>query len=48
MAADLKQLELDRIINLLRSFGWAVVSSRFEGDKIIVQMEKIIKPEVPR
>jgi hypothetical protein len=45
MAVDIKQFELDRIINMLRSFGWSVVESRFEGDKIIVRMEKIVKAE---
>jgi len=48
MAVDLKQFELDRIVNMLRSFGWAVVSSRFEGEKVIVTFEKTVKAEVPK
>lgn len=48
MAIDFKQFELDRVINLLKAFGWAVRSSRFEGDTVIVEFEKIVKPEVPK
>lgn len=48
MAIDIKQFELDRITNMLRSFGWTVVKSEFAGDRIIVQFEKVVKPEVPR
>ena len=46
MAIDIKQYELDRIVNMMRSFGWAVVKTEFQGDRIIVQMEKVVKPEV--
>lgn len=48
MAIDVKQFELDRMINMMRSFGWTIVKSEFAGDRIIVQMEKIVKPEVPK
>lgn len=46
MAIDVKQFELDRIVNMLRSFGWTVQKSEFIGDKIVITMEKTIKPEV--
>lgn len=46
MALDVKQFELDRVINMLRSFGWSVVKTEFQGDKIIIQMEKTVTPEV--
>ena len=45
MVADVKQFELDRIVNMLKSFGWAVVSSSFQADKIIVTFEKTVKTE---
>ena len=45
MAIDVKQFELDRIVNMLKSFGWSVTSSSFAGDKIIVSFEKTVKSE---
>lgn len=45
MAVDQKQFELDRITNMLRSFGWSVVSTEFQGDKIVVKVEKIVSKE---
>jgi hypothetical protein len=48
MGVDVKQMELDRITNMLRSFGWRVVSTRIEGEKLVVQMEKEVKVEVPK
>lgn len=48
MGIDVKQLELDRLINMMRSFGWTVQRSEFQGEKIIVTMEKVVKPEVPK
>jgi len=45
MAMDVKQFELDRIVNMLKSFGWSVVKSEFLGDKVVVTMEKVVKTE---
>ena len=45
MAIDLKQYELDRIVNMLKSFGWAVVSSSFQDTKVIVTFEKVVAAE---
>lgn len=45
MAVDLKQFELDRIVNMLKSFGWQVTSSSFQGEKVIVTLEKTVKTE---
>ena len=47
MPIDIKHFELDRTVNMLRAFGWSVVKSEFQGDKIIIQVEKIVTPEVP-
>ena len=45
---DIKQIELDRIINMARSFGWSVTKSEIVVDKVVVTMEKIVKPEIPK
>jgi len=45
MAIDVKQFELDRIVTMLKSFGWSIVSSSFQDNKVIVTFEKIIKTE---
>lgn len=45
MAIDMKQFELDRITTMLKSFGWSVVTSTFNENKVIVTFEKIIKTE---
>jgi len=42
MAVDLKQLELDRIVTMLRSFGWSVVSTSFQDNKVVVTFEKVV------
>lgn len=43
MAVNKKQIELDRIVNMLRSFGWDVRTSSFDGDKVTVTFEKTVK-----
>jgi len=48
MPIDLKQFELDRIVNMLKSFGWSVVKSEFADNKVIVTFEKIVTGEVPK
>ena len=45
MPVNKKQFELDRIVNMLKSFDWAVVKSEFQGEKIIITMEKTVKKE---
>jgi len=44
MAVDAKQVELDRIVNMARSFGWSVVKTQMIEDKIVVELEKKIAP----
>ena len=46
MPIDRKQFELDRIVTMLRSFGWSVVSSSFQDNKVTVTFEKIV-PKQP-
>lgn len=39
---DLKQFELDRVVNLFRAMGYTSVSSEFKDEKIVVSFEKIV------
>jgi predicted XRE-type DNA-binding protein len=48
MAIDMKKFELDRLINMLKAFGWEMESSRIEGDKVSVSLVKVIAAEVPK
>lgn len=48
MVIDFKQFELDRVVNLLKAFGWSVTQSRFDGDTVVVEFQKVVKPEVPK
>jgi len=43
MAVDQKQFELDRIQNMVRSFGWSVVSTEMGDNKVSVKIEKVMK-----
>lgn len=45
MALDRKQIELDRLMNMARSFGWDQRSQRIDGDYIIVELAKRVVPE---
>jgi hypothetical protein len=40
MPVDLKQFELNRIVNMLKSMEWTVVSSGFQGHKVVATFEK--------
>lgn len=42
MSPDLKEYELDRVINTIKSFGWTVVGSSIVGDKVNVEFEKMV------
>lgn len=48
MVIDIKQFELDRIVTMLKSFGWAVTMSQFIGEKIVVTFEKVVVSEAPK
>jgi len=42
MVIDVKQFELDRAVTTMRSFGWNVVRSGFENDKVKVDFEMTV------
>ncbi len=44
---DMKQFELNKVITMLRSFGWETVGSRFEEDKVFVDFDKKV-PGAPQ
>lgn len=48
MSIDIKQFEIDRVVNMMRSFGWSVVKTEKAEDKVTITMEKIIKAEIPK
>lgn len=48
MVVDTKQFERDRIVNMLKSFGWEMVSTSTEGDVVKITFQKTIKAEVPK
>jgi hypothetical protein len=45
VAADIKQFEMDRMVNMLRGYGWVVVRQETSGETIRITCEKVIKPE---
>ena len=40
MAIDLNRLEIERIDNLVRNFGWLKIKEEISGTKIILTFEK--------
>jgi len=40
MAIDIKQFELDRMVTLLKSFDWGLVSSEFVNDRVQAKFQK--------
>ena len=48
MALDRKTIELDRLMNMAKAFGWDQRSQRVDGDIIIVELAKrVTTEEVP-
>lgn len=45
MATDIKRLEVERILNLVRGFGWDMVEQKFLNADIIVTFKKTLTPE---
>lgn len=48
MPVDVKQFERERIINMLKSFGWEMESTSIDGDKLTITIVKTVKSEVPK
>jgi len=45
MAVDIKKMEVDRIENLIRGFGWEVAETRFTNGEVVVIIKKKLAPE---
>ena len=45
MAVPLKQMEVDRVLNLVRGFGWDQVEVKFVNAEIILTIKKTLTPE---
>jgi hypothetical protein len=43
MVEDLKQYELDRVVNTIKSFGWSLVSSSIEENKVKAEFQKVLE-----
>ena len=48
MALDRKTIELDRLMNMAKAFGWDQRSQRVDGDVVVVELTKrIVSEEEP-
>lgn len=41
MAADVKQIELDFITTMMRSFDWTITSSSIKDDRVEINCERV-------
>jgi acetolactate synthase regulatory subunit len=46
MAMDIKQIELNRIVNMIKGRGFTITSSSMADKRIQVKTEKVITPEM--
>lgn len=46
MEAIQRTLEVERIVNLVKGFGWDLVESKAEGETITISIKKTIVPIV--
>ena len=40
-------LEVERLVNLVRGFGWTKTEEKLSGDKILITLEKKIETKLP-
>lgn len=45
MALDRMTIELDRLMNMAKAFGWEQRAQRVDGDVIVVELVKRVVPE---
>jgi len=43
MAVDVRALELDRIVTMLKSFGWMLTNSEMAADRVQARFQKIME-----
>ena len=37
------QLEVERLLNLVRGFGWEMKSQKIEGGKLVIELQKPVE-----
>ena len=42
-----RTLEVERIVNLVKGFGWDLVESKAEGDELQITIKKTVTPLTP-
>ena len=42
-----RTLEVERIVNLVKGFGWELVESKAEGDALQITIKKTVVPLTP-
>lgn len=42
-----RTLEVERIVNLVKGFGWELVESKAEGDTLQITIKKMVTPLPP-
>jgi hypothetical protein len=40
-------LEVERVVNLVRGFGWSKIEEKIIGDKILITLEKKTEVKLP-
>lgn len=47
MDAVRRQIELERLVNLLSGFGWEKMSEKVDGNTLEVTVKKVVEEEPP-
>lgn len=42
-----KTIEVERVVNLVKGFGWEIVTVNTEGDELFISFKKLVKPLAP-
>ena len=42
-----RTIEIERVVNLIKGFGWELVDSKVEGDSIQITIKKTVLPVSP-
>ena len=42
-----RTLEVERVVNLVKGFGWDLVSTGVEGDTLTIIIKKMVTPLTP-
>jgi len=42
-----RTIEIERVVNLVKGFGWELVDTSVEGDTIAIKIQKTVTPPAP-